>query len=635
MTSDISTRTIMKRQFIALLLLFTFAVSITAQTAAPATDVDARLRKHVEYLASDKLAGRRTGQPGAAAAAEYIAESFAKAGLKPGVTGAKGKGSFMQPFPYVTGVEMNRTGNTFHAEAMAADGKRVEIKGISEARPVGFSPNGSVSKADVIFAGFGIVSTEPKYDDYKVDGQDVDVTGKVVAVFDGAPNNDDPHNALLRFDVRTKALIAKERGAAGLLLVSREASFADERLTRLAYDQTLGEAALPTFVISRVVAGELLGATEAELAAYEAKAAKQRDPSLSSEVIFRDSDPHVSFSVDLVKKRVDANNVIGVLEGTDKTLKNEAIVIGAHYDHLGRGGQGSLAANSTEVHHGADDNASGTAALIELARTFAAEKGNLRTLIFIAFSGEEEGLLGSKHYVNNPIFPLERTVAMLNLDMVGRLTNNRLNVGGVGTASEFRQLVEQINTGDGARMRVMRVPPKFELALNEDGFGPSDHSSFYGKKVPVLFFFTGTHTDYHKPTDTAEKINYEGLAKVKDLVLEITHEIDRNPARPAYTVAKSSGMMGGRSSFNVSLGTIPSYADATDGMVLDGVRDNSPASKAGLKPGDKVVKLAGIEIRNVVDYTYALGEMKAGEEYEIEVVRGSERMTLKIVPVKR
>ena len=379
----------------------------------------------------------------------------------------------------------------------------------------------------------------------------------------------------------------------------------------------------------------MLGATEKEFLDYEARSAQLKDPSLDAEVYLRDSSPWISFGVNLVKKQTDANNVIGILEGRDDTLKSEAIVIGAHYDHLGRGGQGSLAANSAEVHHGADDNASGTAALIELARTIVAEKANMRTIVFIAFSGEEEGLLGSKHYVNNPVFPIERTVAMLNLDMVGRLNNNKLNVGGIGTASELKQLVEQINTGDGARMRVMKVPPKFELALNEDGFGPSDHSSFYGKKVPVLFFFTGTHVDYHKPSDTAEKINYEGLAKVKSLVLEIAQEIDRTPTKPTYIVAKSGGMGGGRTGFNVSLGTIPSYADATDGMVLDGVRDNSPASKAGLLAGDKVVKLAGKDIRNVMDYTYTLGEMKAGEEYEVEVIRGGQRMTLKIVPVKR
>ncbi|HMJ09414.1 MAG TPA: PDZ domain-containing protein, partial [Pyrinomonadaceae bacterium] len=177
--------------------------------------------------------------------------------------------------------------------------------------------------------------------------------------------------------------------------------------------------------------------------------------------------------------------------------------------------------------------------------------------------------------------------------------------------------------------------PNFTLALNDDGFGPSDHSSFYGKKIPVLFFFTGTHNDYHKPSDTADKINYGGEAKIISYISEIIRSVDQNPQRPVYTVAKSSGISGGRSGFNISLGTVPNYADSTDGLLLDGVRDNSPAAKAGIQAGDKVVKLAGKEIRNVMDYTYVLGEMKAGEEYEIVVIRGGTPLALKIVPVKR
>jgi Zn-dependent M28 family amino/carboxypeptidase len=334
------------------------------------------------------------------------------------------------------------------------------------------------------------------------------------------------------------------------------------------------------------------------------------------------------------------------MEGRDDVLKNEAIVIGAHYDHLGRGGQGSLAVNSSDVHHGADDNASGTAAILELARYFAKEKINKRTLIFVAFSGEEEGLIGSKYYVNNPVFPLEKTVAMINLDMVGRMTNRKLTVGGIGTATEWKTLIDNKNInqnavvpgGNGGATNIKISPGplnKFDLALNEDGFGPSDHSSFYGKKIPVLFLFTGTHDDYHKPSDTADKINYAGLEEVTYFVADLVTTIDQNPQRPTYAVAKSSGMAGGRSGFNISLGTVPSYSDSTGGMVLDGVRDNSPAAKAGLKPGDKIVKLAGKDIRNVMDYTYILGEMKAGEEYEVVVMRGAERLTMKIVPVKR
>ncbi|MFM9905886.1 MAG: M20/M25/M40 family metallo-hydrolase [Pyrinomonadaceae bacterium] len=347
---------------------------------------------------------------------------------------------------------------------------------------------------------------------------------------------------------------------------------------------------------------------------------------------------------------VTGYNVIAVLDGKDKSLKNEAIVIGAHYDHLGHGGEGSLAANSTEIHHGADDNASGTAAIIELARQFAKAKNNKRTIIFIAFSGEEEGLFGSKFYVNNPVFPIENTVAMFNLDMVGRLHDEKLTIGGIGTASEWKDWVNQNNkwTIYGSQPSkpvgntMVQPPPlpvgsrdKFALQLNEDGFGPSDHSSFYTKKIPVLFFFTGTHLDYHKPSDTADKINYDGEERVIAYVASIVKAVDQNAIRPTYTVAKSSGTPGGRSGFSISLGTIPSYTDSTDGMVIDGVRDDSPASRAGLLANDKIVKLAGQEVKNVQDYTRVLGTMKADVEYEIVVVRGTETLTLKITPVKR
>ncbi|HEX8370339.1 MAG TPA: M20/M25/M40 family metallo-hydrolase [Pyrinomonadaceae bacterium] len=410
-------------------------------------------------------------------------------------------------------------------------------------------------------------------------------------------------------------------------------------------------------------------------------------------------------------KSAEAYNVIGVLDGTDAVLKNEIIVIGAHYDHLGKGGAGSLAPNSTEIHRGADDNASGVAAMLALARQFAKEKKNKRTIVFAAFGGEEEGLLGSKFYVNNPAFPLDKTVAMINLDMVGRLNENKLTVGGIGTASEWKALIENTNLNNGMAVFPSTMGPEnqkikteidralrekghigvitevkddeitlrgsaangkmpeieltarqigkrktinyltedsskiaeyarvastvpFQLQLNEDGFGPSDHSSFYAKQIPVLFFFTGVHADYHKPSDTGEKINYEGLLKITNYVSEIVKTIDRNPQRPAYAVAKSSGT-GGRTGFNVTIGVVPSYAESTGGLLLDGVRDGSPAAVAGIKAGDKIVKFAGKEIRNISDYTLVLGELKAGTEYEIEVVRGTEKVILKVKPAAR
>lgn len=600
---------------------------VQAQRAQSIGPVERNLREHVTYLASDKLEGRRTGEQGAADAATYVANQFAKLGLKPGARLRNGKPNFLQPFPYVTGVEMAKEGNEFTLQFNGPDGNRTTATNLPLIKPVGFSPNGSVTDAKVVFAGHGIVSADPKYDDYTHGGEARDVKGKVVLVFDGTPDSDSPHSPFGRFDTRTKALIAKERGAIGMLLISREEIFDTDKLTRLGYDQTLGEAALPTYVVSRSIAHDILGVSEQDLVKLGAMTAIKGHPPVESETVPRETDPVVSFKVALTKKQTDAFNVVGILNGTDRSLRNEAIIIGAHLDHLGRGGAGSLAANSTEIHHGADDNASGTAAILELAREYAKEKKNKRTLIFVAFSGEEEGLLGSKYYVNNPVFPLDKTVAMINLDMVGRLNNNKLNIGGMGTASELKPLIEQINNGSAVG--------KFDLALNDDGFGPSDHSSFYGKKIPVLFFFTGTHVDYHKPSDTADKINYQGLEKVMGLVSTIVRDIDQKPIRPTYTVAKSSGMGGARTGFNISLGTIPSYADSTDGLVLDGVRDNSPASRAGLIAGDKITKLAGKEIRNVMDYTYVLGDMKAGEEYEVIVLRGGETMTFKIVPVKR
>ena len=458
----------MKKQIFSFLVVVSFVATIAAQKpqATRIDPVEANLRRHIEYLASDKLEGRRAGEKGATIAAGYIANQFAKLRLKPGGRSPNGKANYMQAFSYT-----------------------------------------------------------PVRDPHAMPGMQAPP----------APGTPD---------------------------------------TRSAY------------------------------------------------------------------------NVIGILEGTDKTLKNEAIVIGAHYDHLGRGGAGSLAADSAEIHHGADDNASGTAAIIELARQFARDKSNKRTLIFIAFSGEEDGVFGSKYYVNNPAFPLDKTVAMINLDMVGRLNNNKLTIGGMGTASEWKKLIEAQNinpaaiipagSNGGATNIKTSIPPlnKFDLALNEDGFGPSDHSSFYGKQIPVLFFFTGTHLDYHKPSDTSGKINYEGLNRIRWFVWDLARTIDQNPQRPTYAVAKSANT-GGRTGFSISLGTIPTYADSTDGMLLDGVRDGSPAAKAGLKAGDKVVMMAGKDIRNVYDYTAAMAEMKPDVEYEIVVLRGGERLTMKIVPVKR
>ncbi len=308
-------------QFLVCVLAFSAAVSAQAPQAVRSNALEGNLRKHVEYLASDKLEGRRTGEPGATVAAKYISDEFAAIKLKPGTTSGKGKASFLRPFPYVTGVSMSPTANGFQLEFSSGP----SLVNVSSAIPVGFSPNGNVANANIVFAGYGIVSKDPAFDDYG----DNDVRGKVVMVLDGTPDNDNPHTPFYRFDTRTKALIAKDKGAVGLLLISRETKFSDDKLTRLSYDQSLGESALPTFVISRETAARILKVDPGELSVLESGVELKTNTPAKVTVTLRDAEPTISFQVSLIKKNAEAFNVIGILPGTDPQLKNEAIVIGA------------------------------------------------------------------------------------------------------------------------------------------------------------------------------------------------------------------------------------------------------------------------------------------------------------------
>ena len=468
----------------------------------------------------------------------------------------------------------------------------------------------------MVFVGYGITAADLKHDDYA----NVDAKGKIAIALAGTPDGDNPHGQFGRYaDERWKASAAKDHGAAALLIIASADKFGDERLAKLRYDQTGGEAGIPVAVVARQSAAQWFELNDvAQLRALEKASDKWPDAAKKVSAVT------ANLTVDITRRTVPAYNVIGVIEGNDPKLKHEYIVIGAHYDHLGRGGHdGSLTRNPNDIHHGADDNASGTAGLLEVARILTAHQRKLRrSIVLMAFSAEESGLIGSKAWTTNPLLPLGDNVAMLNMDMIGRLKDNKLTIGGIGTSPEFRKLVEGLNNG-------------FTLQLSEDGFGPSDHSSFYAKQVPVLFFFTGTHEDYHKPSDTADKLNYDGQAKVVSLVTELALALDRNDARPTYVLARNTQPAGRSTGFRVYLGTVPNYADSNDGLLLDAVREDSPAAKAGIKAGDKIVRLAGREIKNVYDYTYALGEMKADQEYEAEVIRGTERLKVKVTPVRR
>ena len=615
----------MNRKYITILLALLLAAvgSLAQQPAAQLEPSVARLQQHISYLASDALDGRRTGTQGANDAAHYLAGEFARLGLRPAIqkAGASRRLSvamsqYLQPFPYVAGVTLGP------ANALSLGDKKFNVG--QDWMPVGFSSSSHVENTPIAFVGYGITASELNYDDYA----DKRISGRIALALAGTPDGDNPHGQYARYEgVRWKAIAARNAGAKALLIVTRDANLKDDRLAQLTYDNSAGDAGLPVAVVSK----DLIGG-KAMFDGFESAAKKRQ--------YMFDENSKVSLTIDLSRKEVQAYNVVGILEGSDRLLKNETIIVGAHYDHLGRGGEGSLAPRSGEIHHGADDNASGTAGVLELARLFTSQRVKpRRTIVFMCFSGEEEGLLGSSYYVNHPVVPLGSTVAMINMDMIGRMKARKLIIGGVGTAKEWRDLIGSGNITQAVKITstsdTAAPAGTFDLTLQEDGYGPSDHSSFYSKQIPVLFFWTGTHNDYHKPSDTFDKINYEDEVRVLSLVARIVRDLDNAEKRLTYSVAKSDSQQGRSTGFRVYLGTIPNYSDSNDGLLLDGVRDDSPAAKAGLKAGDKIVKIGTREIKNVYDYTYALGEMKAGEEYVIEVMRAGEKLVLKIKPEAR
>ena len=590
-----------------ILTMMLFVISTTGVFALGDSTAE-YLHQHIGYLASDALEGRKAGSKGAELAAAYVAKQFSSIGLLPLGDG----GTYFQKFVFTAGVKLGKNNSLSASKGTATTSYSLD----KDFRPLAFSSNGAV-KSQLVFAGYGISSADLHYDDYG----GIDVKDKVVLVLRFSPAGDNPHSEFSKYlPLRYKTLTAREKGAKALLVVTGSADDSTDVLQSLRYDNSFSNSGIPVFSVTRATVDGWLRHAAPSVDSLQSLINATKKP---ASLVVPDID--ISLSSEVVEMKDSSANVVGLLRITD-TTNAEYVILGAHYDHLGWGGEGSLAPDKVEIHHGADDNASGTAGIIELARMLSLQKRLLkRNILFISFSGEEEGLLGSQYYVKHPVVFLGNAITMINLDMVGRLKDRTLTVQGTGTSSRWDSLLAHYNQDS-----------TFVLKTVKDGFGPSDHSSFYGANVPILFFFTGIHEDYHKPTDIAGKINYDGEASVLNYVENIAVDIDDHAGRPDYLKTQTTSNSGGDSrGYRVYVGTVPDFSESADGMKITAVRDNSPAAKGGLLGGDVIVKFGKFDVKNIYDYTYALQEYKPGDEVEVIVKRGNDTLTKKVKLEKR
>ncbi len=608
------------------LIVAAAAVPAAALFAAPVQDVSpsqARLKADVTYLASDEREGRGPGTKGLDAAADYIAASFKESGLKP----AEGADGYFQNFelPGERGLGDNPT--------LVLKAGESSLKGEPKSTFMPLALGGPVDLKDipVVFAGYGITA---KDEDLKLDYDDyagLDVKGKAVLIIRREPQQGQDDS---RFGGKQntsyaafthKLANAVKHGAKAIVMVNDDFTTKKDGKDELMEFSDAGgnaNASIGFVMVTREFANGLMKAA-GQPSLSELEALIDADLKPQSRVL---ENATLDATVAIEKKALKVKNVIGVLEGQGPHAE-ETIVVGGHYDHLGYGGFGSLKPGDKSIHNGADDNASGTATVLELARRLAARKDPLpRRVVFMGFSAEERGLIGSAYYTNHPLYPLKNTVAMLNLDMVGRLNDSRdLTVFGTGTSPGLDKLVEALATDQEIKAK--------QVVGTQGEFFASDHASFYMKDIPVVFFFTGTHPEYHRPADDTDLINFEGMKRIADVSELLLLDLAQRPERPKFVkLGRGPAMASASRGSGVYLGSRPSYADVPEGggVKLDGVNDDSPAAKGGMKAGDVVVKFAGKDVKDIDGYMAAMSGHKPGETIEIVVRRDGKDVALKI-----
>jgi hypothetical protein len=623
---------------------------VTMALAEPAEDAATRDRlKHaVEWLAAPEREGRGPGTKGVEQAADWVAEQLAEigldtvAGVAPGIDPARPAGSPAAATPFqrfvMTLDAKLGPAATNTAELVGPPGEDGVAKTIPLSLGKDFTPlaAGGSGRFDMplVFAGYGITAPAEHYDDYSplsAAAAGASVKGAGVVVLRQEPQKDNPHSV---FDgnqasqyaaLARKVANASEHEAGGIVFCNDADADGDTLMAFTRAGDGSENRTMPILHLRRSLVDEVV---KASLGRNLDAIQKGIDDSLEPQ-----SGPLTGWRIRgqtaIERTETEGRNVMAVLPGVGwpkgdadaagkRLPEPETVVLGAHYDHLGYGGANSAAPGEHAVHHGADDNASGTALLVEVARMLKAEGPFPRTILFVAFSGEERGLLGSAHYAANAVVPLADTAAMVNLDMVGRLDGNKIVVHGTGTGTGFDGLVDRLVAARG-----------FEVAKEPGGFGPSDHSSFYARKIPVLHLFTGSHSDYHRPTDTADKINYDGMVRIARLVADIVRDLATAPERPAYieVASKQFARGGGDRPY---FGSIPDFGKPGKGYAITGATKDSPAAKGGLKGGDVIVRLGESAVTGLEDFDSALRKHKGGETVPVVVMRDGAEVTLQI-----
>ena len=606
----------MKTRTLALAGSLAFSAALYAQ--APAA-TPSRTKEYVTTLASDQLEGRLSGSVGEQRASDYLVSQLRRIGAQP----VPGQTGFTVPFEFTAGT---RDGGSW-LRVGGTNGQRYDQR--KDVQALSFSDNLDVTDAPVVFAGYGIVVPDSQnfpYDSYAT----LDVKDKVVVVLRYFPEDAEQKTKaiLSRYsDLRFKAMAARQHGAKALLVVAGPNSPNAGEIIPMSFDTALSGSGIPAASISGAVADAMFR-TLGDPAKTIAAAQKSLDDANPHATGFALPNLTVSIHTDVVREKRTGHNVFAYLPATGNTANVEKpwVAVGAHYDHLGHGENGSSLAEKADlgkIHHGADDNASGSAAVLAVAERLS-KQPRRRNVMLAFWSGEELGLIGSNAYVNKPVLPLDRLAAYVNFDMVGRMVDNKLSMQATGSSPVWNRLVEQANVAAG-----------FDLQMQPDPFQPTDVASFNQVSVPSLNFFTGTHTDYHKPSDTADKINFEDLDRIVDFAAVIVKRLGDAPDAPVFTKVEQSSEQGTRSGVRIFTGTVPDYSTEVKGLLLSGVIGGGPAEQAGMAKGDVIVEIAGQTIANIYDYTYALEVLKIGQPVKVVYQRNGERRETTLTPGAR